>query len=201
MMVLPEVYQERDILRTNVSLLPPDLKEYLLVSIPALCLRLAYVLYTSRLRSAYVSPALCLCFTNEWICLPVYQRIQSGYLLPARESTRMFRLRSAYVSPSLYLCFACDTPSLYLCFTKEWICLPVYQRINQDICHLPEDQSGYLLVISQWTCLPVYQRINQDICHLPENPIRISATCQRINQNVSPALYLRLAFALLMFHQ
>jgi cobalamin biosynthesis Mg chelatase CobN len=44
MVVLHEVYPKRGILRTNVSLLPPDLKEYLLVSA---CVSLAFCLLTS----------------------------------------------------------------------------------------------------------------------------------------------------------
>jgi hypothetical protein len=89
MVVLHEVYPKRGILRTNVSLLPPDLKEYLLGSVyvsPALCLRLAYVLHTSRLCSAYVSPM------NRSVCsLP---EDESGYFACALPTPR---LRSLYV--------------------------------------------------------------------------------------------------------
>jgi len=121
---------------------------------------------------------------------------------------RFFRLISRNIYWFLYtsrLRFACASPTLFLCFTNEWICLPVYQRINQDVSpalclrlayvlYTSRLRSAYVSPMNESVCQST-RRSNQDICHLPENPIRISATCQRINQDVSPALCLCFACA------
>jgi hypothetical protein len=51
MVVLHKVYLKRGILRTNVSLLPPDLKEYLLVS--------AYVSIAESGHMVHVFSSIC----------------------------------------------------------------------------------------------------------------------------------------------